>query len=174
MTFILDTGNNIFKSCLQKDVIVILNPLLLVLFSVLMVVALKSFLDWNALYPVYLLFIMMVGFMASLVSHILVIKGFLEFKWRLFSSLVLNNVVYDFFLLPSFSLLLVVWAQQTGYPWLFAILFSGFTTLQDYLIERYTDMLDFKRWTLVHSAIGSGIGFLLWYLFYSWLHHHYG
>lgn len=146
-----------------------LEAWLLIIFSILVLIFLLIILRWRTHYPVYVIFFISTGLFATWISHILVLRGYLQFPFRPFKDFTLNNIIYDLFLFPGFLLLIIEVALKMRKTWLAVIFFISFTTLQDYLVERYTMLLSYNKWTLIHTVSGSCIAFIICLLFYIWL-----
>lgn len=138
-------------------------------FSLLMLALAARRLEWGERYPLYLVFLIVAGMANSLISHTLVIGGRLEFTWRPFPEWTLNNIVYDLWLMPVFTLLLVDAALKMGRKWEAVLFYPAFNTVLDYYVLQYTLLLSFKKWTLAHTAISSVLVFFIWFWFYHWL-----
>ncbi len=142
---------------------------ILILFSLANLWLIIKYLDWRRNYPLYLAFFIFVGLVNNTISNVLINKGFLEFPWRIFPAWTLNNIVYDFFLLPAFTLLLVDIALNTRKFLGFMLFYSAFITVQDYLVSYYTALLVRREWPLFYTAISSALIFIIWLFFYQWL-----
>ena len=119
----------------------------------------------------YISFILIIGFFASWFTHTLVLSGYLAFPWRPFSSYTLNNIVYDLLFLPS-TTLLFIWISVTYKRYfILSIWFAIFKVIQDYLLIKYTLLLEFISWTLLHTFISSFIFFYLYLFLYIHLVH---
>lgn len=130
-------------------------------------------LPWRRGYPVYLLSLILAGLGVAWASTALVLAGFLEFPGRPLPGWTVSNVVYDFWLLPALTLLLVDRAALTGRTWLYAGIFVVVVTVIDFFVLRYTGMLIFKNWTLGHTAAGAAVLFAVMLGTYRWLWRHF-
>jgi hypothetical protein len=126
-------------------------------------------LPWRKGYPVYLISLALTGFGAAFFNNTLVAAGYLEFPWRLLPEWTTSNVVYDFWLLPAVTLLLVDRAVLTGRTWLYAGIYLAAITVTDGLVIRHTELLVFRNWTLIHTAVGAAVMFAVTLVVYRWL-----
>lgn len=146
---------------------------LLFIVSLIVLAALHiKLLDWPRCFPVYGQFMIMTGLLNHAITHSLVINQYLEFPWRFFPLWTYNNILYDLLLLPAFGLLLIEWSTIKGKRISFALFFSLFIVLKDYILAEYTDLLSLFKWTLAHSMIGALITFYFWSALYFWLKKH--
>ncbi|WP_139367547.1 CBO0543 family protein [Bacillus alkalicellulosilyticus] len=115
-------------------------------------------------------YILLLGQGISFFSNLLIDRGYLAFPHRPYPKKFAFNIIYDYILLPIFSLLLIDWAFHKRKLPLATAIFTIFTVIQDLLIIRYTRLLRFKKWKLSYTLFGSIISFLLWFSFYKWLY----
>lgn len=142
---------------------------IMIIFSVLIAIILFLFLDWKRSAPVYVLFMVIAGLLNTWVATTLVVKGYLEYPHRLFSSWTLTNVLFDLFLFPGFGLILIYLAAKRGGFILYWAIFTVWILVQDYIAIQYTDLLRFYQWTLWHTGISSAITFIVWWFLFHWL-----
>lgn len=140
---------------------------ILMLLSLVMLLLIIRYLDWRNNYPLFLVFFILVGLVNHTISGVLINKGYLAFPWRIFPAWVPNNLDYDLFLLPAFTLLLIDIAVNTRKFWQFTLFYAAFITVQDYLISQYTTLLVRLEWPLVYTAISSALIFMVWLFVYQ-------
>jgi hypothetical protein len=101
-----------------------MNVAILAFFSLIIGFALAQLIEWKVNYPVYLIFLITTGLFHSYISSLLVFNEHLEFPSRPFAEVAMNNIIFDFYLLPAFALLLVFYAYKHKRLWISVIGFS--------------------------------------------------
>lgn len=142
---------------------------ILLLGSIIVLYCFIKYLDYKRNYILCILFVLITGLFNTWISHILVLTGYLEFPWRLFPHATLNNIIYDLIDLPLFLLLLFTFCTKKKRYVLCCLFFTGFVTIKDFLLIKYTSLLSFHKWTLIHTFISSIVIYVVYLELFMWL-----
>ncbi|MBB6450730.1 hypothetical protein HNR44_002720 [Geomicrobium halophilum] len=102
------------------------------------------------------------GFLAPLIAKIVVKQKRLAFPIRFLPKYFNTHVLYEHLILPLFC----VWFNQTtsrskmGGMIGQALLYSGVHTVIEFVLERKTDLIIWKRWTCLHNIVSLTVIFL--------------
>ncbi|RYI24971.1 hypothetical protein EVU96_25270 [Bacillus infantis] len=103
------------------------------------------------------------GFLSSMIAMVAVAYKWIEYPVRFLPKIYRISIIFDYLLFP----LTCVWYNQTSYKSnLKGILFQAFflyslpMTVTEYWIEKKTQLIDYKKWTWVHTYVSLSLTFL--------------
>lgn len=108
------------------------------------------------------------GYFSILLAVVLVEKGWFSFPVRFLSEHFQSSILYEYLILPVIS---VFFNRTTYFSRMIgilvqAILYSIPLTVLEFLMERYSDLIEYHKWTVLHTFLSLilifvGIRFLI-------------
>ncbi|MEW9671126.1 CBO0543 family protein [Ammoniphilus sp. 3BR4] len=95
------------------------------------------------------------GYVSIILAVVLVEKGWFSFPVRFFSEHFQSSILYEYMILPVISVFYnsTTYVSKTKGIIVQAILYSIPLTVLEYLMERHSDLIEYHKWTLVHTFI---------------------
>ena len=95
------------------------------------------------------------GYFSVLIAVVLVEKGWFSFPTRFLSEHFQSSILYEYLILPVIS---VFYNRTTYFSKMIgilgqAILYSIPMTVIELLMEKYSDLIEYHKWTLLHTFL---------------------
>ncbi|RXT08008.1 CBO0543 family protein [Ammoniphilus sp. CFH 90114] len=145
-----------------------LEDFILISSAILVLIVIWRGLDWAQFARAYLLFFGVRAVLNTIISNFLVSLNYLEFPYRFLPHLTANNLIYDGFLLPGFTLLVLHYAIRLRMLWWGMGVYVVFLVVQDYFIMKHTELLVLHKWTLYHTAISGALNYGVNLFLFRW------
>ena len=100
-------------------------------------------------------------------------KGLIKYPVRFFKKAYKSSFSFEYFIFPSFCAIFNI-----NYPenknkfikFLYYIFFAGILTLGEFIAERYTNLIKYKKWKWYWSFITMSVTYYSSRLFYRWFY----
>lgn len=95
------------------------------------------------------------GYVSIILAVVLVEKGWFSFPVRFLSEHFQSSILYEYMILPVISVFYnsTTYVSKTKGIIVQAILYSIPLTVLEFLMERHSDLIEYHKWTLVHTFI---------------------
>lgn len=104
-----------------------------------------------------------IGYIASFLANFVIVKGeWVRHPIRFLPQYFQTNVLYEYLILPLSCVLYNQTTSHSKLPGIIgqSILYSGFHTIIEYVLEKKTRLVIWVKWTWLHNMISLALTFI--------------